>query len=160
MQQLGHLVAHIPDLIAAIKNATEYLADAIEIFAALIIGIAAIEGLVRALLLFWHRDVPPNAKEDLRLRLGRWLAVALEFELGADILRTAVAPSLQVIGQLAAIAAIRTALNFFLEREIQAAAARQSVSPTASPTVQQQQREQLAQHDQPGPPEEQRGSAA
>ncbi|GAA2462917.1 hypothetical protein GCM10010405_54080 [Streptomyces macrosporus] len=34
------------------------------------------------------------------------------------MLRTAVAPSFTEIGQLAAIAAIRTALNFFLGREI------------------------------------------
>ena len=38
--------------------------------------------------------------------------------LGADILRTAVEPSWDEIGRLAAIAAIRTALNFFLQREI------------------------------------------
>jgi hypothetical protein len=46
------------------------------------------------------------------------LALALEFLLGADILRTAVEPSWDEIGRLAAIAAIRTALNFFLQREI------------------------------------------
>ncbi|MFC7735153.1 DUF1622 domain-containing protein [Roseomonas sp. GCM10028921] len=55
------------------------------------------------------------------LRLGRWLALALEFELGADILRTAIAPTWSEIGQLAAIAAVRTALNFFLQREIDGA---------------------------------------
>ncbi|CAN5568337.1 hypothetical protein BH20ACT19_BH20ACT19_11710 [soil metagenome] len=53
-----------------------------------------------------------------RLRLGRLLVVGLEFQLAADILRSAVAPSFEEIGQLAAIAAIRTALNFFLEREL------------------------------------------
>ena len=37
---------------------------------------------------------------------------------GADILRTAVEPSWDEIGRLAAIAAIRTALNYFLQREI------------------------------------------
>ncbi len=52
----------------------------------------------------------------MRLKLGRWLAVALEFELAADILRTAVAPTWTEIGQLAAIAVLRTALNYFLQR--------------------------------------------
>jgi hypothetical protein len=51
-------------------------------------------------------------------RLGRSLALSLEFLLGADILRTAVEPSWDKIGRLAAIAAIRTALNYFLQREI------------------------------------------
>jgi uncharacterized membrane protein len=38
--------------------------------------------------------------------------------LAADILRTAVAPTWEDIGKLAAIAAIRTVLNYFLEREL------------------------------------------
>jgi uncharacterized membrane protein len=54
----------------------------------------------------------------LRLDLGRFLTLGLEFQIGADLLRTAVAPSFLEIGQLAAIVAIRTALNFFLTREI------------------------------------------
>jgi hypothetical protein len=54
-----------------------------------------------------------------RLTLARFLALALEFQLGADILSTAVAPSWDAIGKLAAIAVIRTALNYFLGREMQ-----------------------------------------
>ncbi|NVB78082.1 MAG: DUF1622 domain-containing protein [Kofleriaceae bacterium] len=54
----------------------------------------------------------------IRLDLGRYLALGLEFQLASDLLRTAVAPSFQEIGKLAAVAAIRTALNFFLAREI------------------------------------------
>ena len=47
-----------------------------------------------------------------------FLAVGLEFQLASDILRTAVAPSYEELGKLAVVAAIRTALNFFLAREI------------------------------------------
>ncbi|MFF1414776.1 DUF1622 domain-containing protein [Streptomyces sp. NPDC058289] len=54
----------------------------------------------------------------IRLSLGRFLVLGLEFQLVGDVLRTAVAPSFTEIGQLAAIAAIRTILNFFLTREI------------------------------------------
>lgn len=54
----------------------------------------------------------------VRLDLGRMLALGLEFQLASDILRTAVAPTLKEIGELAAVAAIRTALNYFLAREI------------------------------------------
>ncbi|MFC3897098.1 DUF1622 domain-containing protein [Lentzea rhizosphaerae] len=54
----------------------------------------------------------------IRLMLGRFLALGLEFQLAGDILRTAIAPTFTQIGQLAAIAAIRTALNYFLGREI------------------------------------------
>ncbi len=54
----------------------------------------------------------------IRLSLGRFLALGLEFQLAGDVLRTAIAPSFTEIGQLASIAAIRTALNYFLAREI------------------------------------------
>ena len=36
-----------------------------------------------------------------------WLLLALEFELAADIIRSAIAPTWQDIGQLGAIAVIR-----------------------------------------------------
>ena len=54
----------------------------------------------------------------VRLTLGRFLALGLEFQLASDVLRTAVAPSFEELGQLAAVAAIRTALNYFLAKEI------------------------------------------
>lgn len=100
------------------KDIIEYLARGIEFAAALIIGIAAVEATLKALPLFVRRGAPPTAKTEVRLTLGRWLAVGLEFELAADILRTAITPSWKDIEQLVAIAALRTALNYFLEREI------------------------------------------
>lgn len=56
-------------------------------------------------------------------------------ELGADILRTAVAPTWSEIGQLAAIATLRTALNFFLQQEIDRAAIRRQPETISSTTV-------------------------
>ena len=57
---------------------------------------------------------------DIRLTLGSWLALGLEFQLGADILGTTLTPSFDKLGQLAVIAVIRTFLNFFLSKEIEA----------------------------------------
>lgn len=54
----------------------------------------------------------------VRLRFGLWLALALEFQLGADILSTTVAPTTQDLIKLALIAIIRTFLNYFLGREM------------------------------------------
>ena len=65
-----------------------------------------------------RREEARRAFVAIRLSLGRFLALGLEFQLAGDVLRTAIAPSFAEIGQLAAIAAIRTALNFFLSREI------------------------------------------
>jgi uncharacterized membrane protein len=55
----------------------------------------------------------------VRLGLGRYLALGLEFQLASDVLSTAVAPTFEEIAKLAAIAAIRTALNYFLAKEIE-----------------------------------------
>ncbi len=68
----------------------------------------------------------------VRLTLGRFLALGLEFQLASDVLRTAVAPSFRELGQLAAVAAIRTALNYFLSREI-AEERRQVAEETGAP---------------------------
>jgi len=107
-----------------LKTITMALASAAEGAAALIIAFAVLEAVFNAAVLFvpasWRGAERQHLaeKEDVRLRLGRWLAVALEFLLAADILRTAVAPTWNDIGKLAAIAALRTLLNYFLQQEI------------------------------------------
>ena len=57
-----------------------------------------------------------------RIRLARGLSLALEFQLAADIVGTAISPNWEQIGKLAAVAAIRTFLNYFLQRELAAEA--------------------------------------
>ena len=105
------------------KTWTEWAAMAVEAAAVLVIALAAIEATLRALAVYFKRPAAPDAaKEGVRLRLARWLAVALEFALAADILRTAIAPSWEDIGKLAAIATLRTALNYSLQKEIETAA--------------------------------------
>jgi len=56
----------------------------------------------------------------VRLKFGLWLALALEFQLGGDILNTTIAPSTEALIRLAVIAVIRTFLNYFLNKEIEA----------------------------------------
>lgn len=63
-----------------------------------------------------HRGGARNMR--LRITLARYLSLALEFQLAADVLTTSVAPGWEEIGRLAATATIRTALNYFLEREV------------------------------------------
>lgn len=118
--------------VGLIKQFTLWLAAGTELLAAVVIAIGIIEAVwqIATVLLSTRRysESSHEAEENVRLRFGRWLALALEFELGADILRTAVAPSWSDIGQLAAIAAIRTALNFFLQHEIDNATARRAAA--------------------------------
>lgn len=106
-----------------IKEVTEWVAVGVEVAAVVVIAVASLAAIGRSALVWTGRSGSVEAGiEGLRLRLARWLAVALEFTLAADILRTAVAPSWDDIGKLAAIAALRTLLNFFLQREIEGAA--------------------------------------
>ena len=60
-----------------------------------------------------------SAMSEIRLTLGRWLAVALELALAADILRTVMIPTWDEIGKLSSIVVLRTVLNYFLQREIE-----------------------------------------
>lgn len=62
------------------------------------------------------QDFPFN---QVRLAFGSWLALALEFQLGADILGTTVAPTAQDLVRLGIIAVIRTFLNYFLGKEME-----------------------------------------
>ena len=61
---------------------------------------------------------------------GVWLILALEFELAADVLHTAISPTWDDVGMLAAIAAIRTVLNYFLEKDIETYAREKPASAT------------------------------
>jgi uncharacterized membrane protein len=110
---------------------TLYVAMGVEGAAALIIGLATLQAVIRALSAFLGRTNgrEGEVRDQIRFALGRWLALGLEFELAADILRTAVAPTWNEIGQLAAIAVLRTLLNFFLQKEIDSAARRTEVVP-------------------------------
>lgn len=102
------------------KEFTSSLSVGVEAAAAVVIAVAVVQASWRVLIIYFVRPAEPDeAKEGVRLRLARWLAVALEFELAADILRTAIAPTWDEIGKLAAIAALRTLLNYFLQKEIE-----------------------------------------
>lgn len=95
-------------------------AGLVELSAGVIVTAAALEGALRAAVVFVKRTGAAET-EDIRLGVGRWLALALEFELGADILETMVSPSWSDIGKLGAIIVLRTTLNYFLQREIRTA---------------------------------------
>jgi uncharacterized membrane protein len=70
-------------------------------------------------LLFKSKQIQPSPLHNrLRLKFGGWLALALEFQLASDILKTTVDPTYENLIQLGAIAVIRTFLNYFLNKEL------------------------------------------
>ena len=89
----------------------------IECIALIILAFAIVKGVKE--LIFRNRKVEREIKlSKVRLDLGVALALSLEFLLAADIVATAVSPTWDSLGKLAVISAIRTFLNFFLEREV------------------------------------------
>jgi uncharacterized membrane protein len=102
---------------APLRQAVFLLVRFVEAAAAVIIFCGAVVGFARFVWSAFTRQRMARFGP-IRLDLGRFLVLGLEFQLAADLLRTAVAPSFEEIGKLAAVAAIRTALNFFLAREI------------------------------------------
>jgi uncharacterized membrane protein len=102
---------------SAVRDAVDWIVLITEVIGALVIAIGvavAVVMLVRAL----SHQVTSHRFVRTRLALGSFLVLGLEFQLAADIMKTAVAPSFTDIGQLAAIAGIRTLLNYFLTKEI------------------------------------------
>ncbi len=100
---------------------SEYVALALEALSVITIFIGAIDAVFRMLPALRVRRGSHGARRSAWLSLARWLLLGLEFMLAADIVRTVISPDWNDIGQLAAIAVIRTFLNFFLERDLDAA---------------------------------------
>ncbi len=105
----------MPPIEETIIAAVGWLRLVVEAIGAIIIAIGVIVTLVRLA----QRAEPGERFHRARYALASYLALALEFQLAADVLSTAVAPSWDQIGKLAAIAVIRTGLNFFLMKEMQ-----------------------------------------
>jgi uncharacterized membrane protein len=104
------------DTDAIIFLAVRWLKLAIEIASVIVVGAGFASVLVRLVREALTQQAP--GFNVVRLGLARYLALALELQLGADIIGTAISPSWQQIAELGAIAVIRTGLNFFLSREM------------------------------------------
>ncbi len=98
-------------------TAVGYLRLIVEAIGAAVVGFGALATTYRYILTLV--GIRKYTNNQIRLYLGRYLALGLEFQLGADILSTAVAPTLDDVILLGAIAAIRTALNYFLSQELE-----------------------------------------
>lgn len=98
------------------------IALALEAIVVLIIAFAGLKAFIRTVPLLFNDDLMEADRRGIWLRFASALLLALEFTLAADLIRSAISPSWDAIGKLAAIAAIRIALNFFLARDIESMA--------------------------------------
>ena len=103
---------------ATFRILASYVALGCDAGTVIILGVAALEAMT--LLALSVRELSDqHVKRRIWVRFASWIVLALEFALASDIVATAITPSWNDIGQLAAIAAIRTGLNFFLSRDIE-----------------------------------------
>ena len=99
-----------------LENAVEAVSLTLEFTAVLCIVVGFVQTFI---LLLKRRQVNYSPLFNrLRLKFGGWLALALEFQLASDIIKTTVAPTYENLIQLGAIAIIRTFLNYFLSKEL------------------------------------------
>lgn len=99
-----------------LRDTVDLMVRLIEGCGAIVIMVGPVVAMAKFVATLVRRDV--GAFSSVRLTLARFLVLGLEFQLAADVLRTAISPSFEEIGKLAAIATIRTLLNYFLNREI------------------------------------------
>jgi uncharacterized membrane protein len=114
---------------ASLHVVTKHAVVLIDWMALVLIAVGTLEAFVNGLRVMFTPSGTGHESRTVWLRYARWLVAGLTFQLAADILETAIAPSWEDIGRLAAIAAIRTFLNFFLERDLADVLERQNERP-------------------------------
>ena len=112
-----------------IRTISDAIALGCEVAAVGVLTYGALEGLFGLLRIF-RNPAHLRVRRHVWLRFAGWILLGLEFTLAADIIRSTIDRTWDTIGQLAAIAVIRTALNFFLERDMESFAREQREEAT------------------------------
>lgn len=104
---------------AFLVPAIRYVALGMDAGSALLIAAGAIQALFRVFTAPLGMRHSSRDKKGVWMHFGMWLLLGLEFELGADVVKTAIAPTWSDIGQLGAVAVIRVFLNYFLTKDME-----------------------------------------
>lgn len=99
-------------------RSTQAIVLVIDAMALLVIAFGTLQAFV-ATLAATFSPVAGHERRDIWLRYARWLVAGLTFQLAADIIESSITTSWEALGRLAAIALIRTFLNYFLERDLE-----------------------------------------
>jgi uncharacterized membrane protein len=113
----------VEELFTSIAESTGLL---IEAAAVIVVAFGAAEAFIALVGLVLKRAANHGARKAVWRRFGMWLLLGLEFTLAADIIESVLSPTWDDIGQLAAIAVVRTFLNYFLEQDLESAGAREA----------------------------------
>jgi uncharacterized membrane protein len=115
--------------LVAVTEPAIVLIDAIALAVVVIGTVEATVGGLRAML----SSPSGHLRREIWLRYARWLVAALTFQLAADIIETSITTSWEAVGRIAAVAVIRTFLNYFLERDLNEVRARERESTRREP---------------------------
>jgi len=102
-----------------------------EAAAVIVVAFASLDAFVRVLRVVGRPGAAHGERKAIWQRFGMWLLLGLEFELAADIIRSVVSPTREDLIELAAIAVIRTFLNYFLEKDLEHAEGGEAERPRA-----------------------------
>lgn len=102
----------------AVKEVAHVVASACELACLLVLAVAAVAAVAKSVWRWRSYHTLPMKKE-IWLQFAAAIVLALEFALAADIADTIIAPTWEDLGHLAAIAAIRTILNYFLAKDLE-----------------------------------------
>jgi uncharacterized membrane protein len=105
----------------ALREFAHAVSLSIDAVAVLVVGWGSLEAALALVVRVAGRRATHGERKAVWRRMGMWLLLGLEFELAADIVRTVISPEWLDIGQLGAIAVIRTFLNYFLEKDLESA---------------------------------------
>ena len=112
------LGADMDGLTKILQSANAVIVAICQLLAMVVLSI----GIVKALKIYLTDVLTPGRSaasvQASRMELGHSFSLSLGFLIGASILKTTLAPTWTDIGQLAAIIAIRTVLNYFLLHDI------------------------------------------
>jgi uncharacterized membrane protein len=103
---------------ALLHDVGHYAALGMEAIAIVMIVAGAVEALLSIIRVQVRSDATNQDRREVWLMFARWLVAGMTFQLAADIVSTSLAPTWDELGRLASIAAIRTFLSFFLDREL------------------------------------------
>lgn len=91
----------------------------VEAIAILLVLVGSLETVFRLVRHGFAYGGSGARRREIWLDFARWLVAALTFQLAADIVSTSFSPTWDEVGRLAVVAAIRTFLSFFLDREVE-----------------------------------------
>ncbi len=78
--------------------------------------ITALYELLKNGALFREEAIKLN--ESVRIKLGSYLVLGLEFFIAGDVIKTIIIPTWESLGMLGAIVIIRTILSYFLTKDL------------------------------------------